>query len=186
MLERFTRNARDVVLRAHEAARRDGAAEVLPAHLFETVVGTDKTLAVHVLEGLGAPREEVRRVVRGLTGHRPAGLNDEDAEALRLLGIDLDDVMRRIDHDLGGDDGEARGPGKVRHSRPRFAKASKKVLELSLREAVRLGDGFIGTEHVLLGLIRSGDPTVMKTLAAFDLSADDVRRAVDEAERRTG
>jgi ATP-dependent Clp protease ATP-binding subunit ClpA len=187
MLERFTRNARDVVLRAHEAARAAGAAEVLPAHLFVTLVDTDGTLAVHVLEDLGATREEVRRVVRGLTGHRPMGLSTDDAEALRLLGIDLDDVMRRIDRDLGGAaENETAGPRKVRHARPRFAKASKKVLELSLREAIRLGDGFIGSEHILLGLLRAADPVVIGTLEAFDLKPEDVRRAVEEAERRTG
>jgi ATP-dependent Clp protease ATP-binding subunit ClpC len=60
------------------------------------------------------------------------------------------------------------------------------VLELCLREAVRLRDGFIGTEHVLLGLIRSQDAVVLGTLQAFDLAPDDVRRAVEEAERRTG
>jgi ATP-dependent Clp protease ATP-binding subunit ClpA len=187
MLERFTRNARDVVLRAHEEARRSGAAEVSPSHLFETLVAADGVLAVHVLEDLGAPRDEVRRVVRGLAGYRPGELREDDAEALRLLGIDLDDVMRRIDLDLGGqDEATPAGPGKVRHSRPRFAKASKKVLELALRESIRLGDGFIGTEHVLLGLVRAGDPVVLGTLEAFDLTPDDVRRAVDEAERRTG
>jgi ATP-dependent Clp protease ATP-binding subunit ClpA len=186
MLERFTRNARDIVLRAHEVARRTGAPEVLPSHLFETVVAADGVLAVHVLEDLGAPRDEVRQVVRGLTGHLPGGLSEDDAEALRLLGIDLDDVVRRIDHDLGGTPGQPPGAGQARHSRPRFAKSSKKVLELALREAIRLGDGFIGTEHVLLGLVRSGDPVVMRTLEAFDLTAEDVRRGVDGAERRTG
>jgi ATP-dependent Clp protease ATP-binding subunit ClpA len=187
MLERFTRNARDVVLRAHEVTRRSGAAEVSPSHVFEAVVEADGVLAVHVLEDLGAPRDKVRRVVRGLAGHRPGALSEDDAEALRLLGIDLDEVMRRIDHDLGGqEEVAALGPGQVRHSRPRFAKASKKVLELSLREAIRLGDGFIGTEHILLGLVRAGDPVVLGTLEAFDLTPDDVRRAVDEAERRTG
>jgi ATP-dependent Clp protease ATP-binding subunit ClpA len=185
MLERFTRNARDIVLRAHESARAAGAAEVLPAHLFATVVESDGTLAVHVLEDLGAPREEVRRVVHGLTGHRPAGLSDDDAEALRVLGIDLDDVVRRIEDELGSP-ARPTSRARARHSRPRFARASKKVLELSLREAIRLGDGFIGTEHVLLGLVRSGDGVVLATLEAFDLAPDDVRRAVDEAERRTG
>jgi ATP-dependent Clp protease ATP-binding subunit ClpA len=115
------------------------------------------------------------------------GLSTDDAEALRLLGIDLDDVMRRIDRDLGGAaENETAGPRKVRHARPRFAKASKKVLELSLREAIRLGDGFIGSEHILLGLLRAADPVVIGTLEAFDLKPEDVRRAVEEAERRTG
>ena len=99
-----------------------------------------------------------------------------------MLGIDLDEVIHRIDRDLGG----APDPAAARHSRPRFSTGAKKVLELSLREAIRLGDGFIGTEHVLLGLIRTGDDVVLRTLAAFGLSPDDVRRGVEEAERRTG
>jgi ATP-dependent Clp protease ATP-binding subunit ClpA len=182
MFERFTRNARTVVLGGHEAARRAGATEVLPAHLFAALVEADGILAVHVLEDLGVSRTDLRQVVRDLTGQRQSGLSAEDAEALRVLGIDLDEVIRRIDHDLGGIPDAA----ETRHTRPRFSKAAKKVLELSLREAIRLGDGFIGTEHVLLGLIRAGDPVVLRTLAAFDLSPDDVRRGVDEAERRTG
>jgi len=60
------------------------------------------------------------------------------------------------------------------------------VLELSLREALRLKDGFIGTEHILLGLVRVGDRVVNDTLATFDLAVDDVRRAVEEADRRAG
>jgi ATP-dependent Clp protease ATP-binding subunit ClpA len=163
-------------------ARRTDADEVLPVHLFASLVEADGILAVQVLEDLGASHTDLRQVVRDLTGHHHSGLSDDDAEALRVLGIDLDDVVRRIDSDLGG----TPDPAAARHSRPRFSPGAKKVLELSLREAIRLGDGFIGTEHVLLGLIRSGDPVVLRTLAAFDLSPDDVRRAVDEAERRTG
>jgi len=182
MLERFTRHARVAVQRAHEYAREAGRPEVLPVHVFGALMAADGSLAVSVLNGLGAPRAEVQQVVRGLTAEPQAGLSQDDAEALRVLGIDLDEVIRRIDHDLGG----LPGPGEVRHSRPRFSRAAKKCLELSLREAVRLGDNFIGSEHLLLGLIRSGDPVVLGTLEAFDLTPDDVRRAVDEAERRTG
>jgi hypothetical protein len=41
-------------------------------------------------------------------------------------------------------------------------------------------------EHVLLGILRQGDTVARETLKAFELSADDVRRAVDEADRRAG
>jgi ATP-dependent Clp protease ATP-binding subunit ClpC len=60
------------------------------------------------------------------------------------------------------------------------------VLELSLREALQLGDSFIGTEHILLGILRQGDKVALKTLEAFDVSVADVRRAVAEADRRAG
>src|SRR4051812_37393869 len=180
MFERFTRNARVVVIGAQDLAQRHRAPEVRPAHLLESLTARDGTLAMQVLAGLGAPGGEVRRVVSGLGSQHSAGLDAEDAEALKLLGIDLDDVIRRIGQDLNG------GPGPSTKGHTRFARESKKVLELSLREALRLGDSFIGTEHVLLGLLRTGDHTVLQTLAAFDLDPDDVRRAVDEADRRAG
>ncbi len=178
MFERFTHNARAVVVGAQEAALRTGAPEVRPAHLLESLVSGDATLAVRVLAGLGAPGDEVRRVVSGLTAQYADGLDADDAEALRLLGIDLDDVLSRIDGDLT----DRRRPSGHR----RLTRASKKVLEHSLREALRLGDGFIGTEHLLLGLVRSGDATVLATLAAFDLEPADVRRAVETTDRRAG
>jgi ATP-dependent Clp protease ATP-binding subunit ClpA len=178
MLERFTRNARAVVVGAQQAAARAGAPEVRPAHLLESLVSVESTLAMRVLADLGAPGDEVRRVVRGLATQYADGFDADDVEALRLLGIDLHDVLGRIEGDLGHDS------GPLRRGHKRFARTSKKVLELSLREALRLGDGFIGTEHVLLGLLRTGDVTVLATLAAFDLDPADVRRAVDEADRR--
>ncbi len=182
MFERFTRNARAVVLDAAQVARRAHAPEVLPTHLLEALVAIDGTLALHLLEDLGASRQELRQVVSRLVGAQPAVLDEDDADALRLLGIDLDDVMRRIERDLGGPSGSA----GERRSTPRYSRSAKKALALSLREAIRLGDRFIGTEHLLLGLVRAGDPLTLATLAAFGLKAVDVRRAVDEAERRTG
>ena len=180
MFERFTRNARAVVGGAQQSAIQANAPEVRPPHLLESLVSTDSILAMQVLAGLGAPGDEVRRVVRGLVTHYADGLDADDAEALRLLGIDLDEVLNRIDTELT----DGRGPIPKGH-KP-FSRQSKKVLELSLREALRLGDGFIGTEHLLLGLLRADDPTVRQLLAAFDLTPDDVRRAVDEADRRAG
>jgi ATP-dependent Clp protease ATP-binding subunit ClpA len=180
MFERFTRNARAVVIGAQGIAVRAGAPEIQPAHLLESLVATDSILAMTVLADLGAPGEEVRRVVRGLRSRYSDGLDADDAEALRLLGIDLDDVINRIDRDLSD------GGGPIPKGHKRFARQSKKVLELSLREALQLGDNFIGTEHVLLGLLRQGDSTALETLKAFDLSVDDVRRAVAEADRRAG
>jgi ATP-dependent Clp protease ATP-binding subunit ClpA len=180
MLERFTRNARAVVAGAQGVAAHARTPEVRPAHLLESLVATDSILAMKVLADLGAPGDEVRRVVRGLATQYFDGLDADDAEALKLLGIDLDDVLSRIEGDLS----DCGGPIPTGHKR--FARESKKVLELTLREAMQLGDNFIGTEHLLLGLIRTGDATVLKTLAAFDLDPDDVRRGVYEADRRAG
>jgi len=179
MFERFTRNARAVVVDAQSIAVRVGAPEVRPAHLFESLAATDGGLAMQVLAQLGAPADEVRRVVHGLSSRYSDGLDAEDAEALKLLGIDLDEVISRIDRDLNDC-----GPNTKGHRR--LGRGSKKVLELSLREALQLGDNFIGTEHILLAILRQGDKVALETLEAFDLTVADVRRAVAEADRRAG
>ena len=133
MFERFTRNARAVVVDAQSIAVRAGAPEVRPAHLFESLAARDGVLAMQVLAQLGAPADEVRRVVRGLSSRYSDGLDAEDAEALKLLGIDLDEVISRIDRDLS----DCGGPITKGHRR--LGRGSKKVLELSLREALQLG-----------------------------------------------
>jgi ATP-dependent Clp protease ATP-binding subunit ClpC len=68
-------------------------------------------------------------------------------------------------------------------SRRPFTPRAKKVLELSLREAVARGDDVIGAEHVLLGLLREGDGVAARILAGAGLGHDGVVRALarDEA-----
>jgi Clp amino terminal domain, pathogenicity island component/UvrB/uvrC motif len=61
-----------------------------------------------------------------------------------------------------------------------FTPRAKKSLELSLREALQLGDGYIGTGHLLLGLIRQGDNTAVKTLGTLGADLNDVRTRVTQ------
>ena len=177
MFERFTRRARTVVAAAVADAQASGAREVRPEHLLDAILGEGQGIAVAVLAELGAPADEMRATLLRSRSRRPGDLDEGDAEALRVLGIDLDDVVRRIEGGLGGDAPPRRGHLP-------FAKRSKKSLELALREALRLGDGFIGTEHLLLGLVRSGDQVVLDTLAAFDVEPGALRAAVSATERR--
>ena len=177
MFERFTKRARKVVVAAVEGARDAGSPEVRPEHLLEAILAEGDGIAVAVLAEQGAPADELLQLLRGVRGRRPGALDEDDAEALRVLGIDLDEVVRRIDRDLGGG-------GRTRGGHLPFTSGSKKALELSLREALRLGDGFIGTEHLLLGLVRAEDRVVLETLAAFDVTPDRLRAAVAATERR--
>ena len=62
-----------------------------------------------------------------------------------------------------------------------FAPSSKKILELSLREALSLGDGFIGTEHILLGLTRESSNSVCKILHQLDIDVEALRTSVIQA-----
>jgi ATP-dependent Clp protease ATP-binding subunit ClpC len=87
-------------------------------------------------------------------------------------------VVRRIDRRHG-----RRG---ARGRRPRFSRAARTTLELSLREALDLGHTYIGTEHLLLGLARGDDRVVADTLGAFGLDLRTLRRGVVEALAQAG
>jgi hypothetical protein len=86
---------------------------------------------------------------------------------------------------------EAFGPGALGRAggrrRQGFTKDAKKALELSLREAIALGDKGIAPEHVLLGVARAGDETTVAALRRAGVTAEEVRAAVlAERERRRG
>src|SRR4030067_1159954 len=85
---------------------------------------------------------------------RPGG-GGRDAEgvaarALESLGINLEDVRSQVEDMVGK--GSSMPAGHIP-----FTPRAKKVLELSLREALQLGHHYIGTEHILLGVIREGE-----------------------------
>jgi ATP-dependent Clp protease ATP-binding subunit ClpA len=178
MFERFTKPARRVVEQSFRHAELATAAEVRPEHLLGAMLDEEESLAVRVLDQLGAPVESLRAELTRLRTAYVDGLDAEDAEALRAIGIDLDEVVRRIDRNLGG--------GTTRPSRPKLARSSKKVLQLALREAIALRHNYIGTEHLLLGMVREGDRVVADTLAAFDIEPGVLRRALADAVRKAG
>ena len=72
------------------------------------------------------------------------------AKALEALGINLEQVREQVQDIIG--QGQQSPSGHIP-----FTPRAKKVLELSLREALQLGHSYIGTEHLLLGLIREGE-----------------------------
>jgi ATP-dependent Clp protease ATP-binding subunit ClpA len=178
MLERFTKPARTVVEAATRIARESTATQVRPEHLFAGLLEDEECVAVRVLDGLGADLERLRGELDRRRLRYVDGLDADDAEALASIGIDLDEVVRRIDRHLGGGGGVRR--------RPRFGRDAKKVLELALREAVALHHGYIGTEHLLLGLARVGDRVVGDTLDELGVTLRALRPAVLDATRRAG
>jgi ATP-dependent Clp protease ATP-binding subunit ClpA len=178
VFERFTRPARESVTRATAIAREASAAEVRPDHLFGALLEQDTGPAAQALEGLGAPVADVRAELERRRSQYVDGLDADDADALRAFGIDLDEVVRRIDRNLGGT--------APRRGQPRFSRSSKKVLELALREAIALRHNYIGTEHLLLATVREGDRVVADTLAEFGVDRVALRRQVADVVRRAG
>ncbi|HVF32063.1 MAG TPA: Clp protease N-terminal domain-containing protein [Acidimicrobiales bacterium] len=102
------------------------------------------------------------------------------AKALIEMGVDLAAVRRRVtDVVKPGAPGTASGA-------PPFTPRAKKVLELSLREALDLGHNYIGTEHLLLALIREGEGVASQVLTAAGLTPGQVRRKVIDLLRGYG
>ena len=178
MLERFTKAARDVVERTQQIAQESRASQVRPEHLFAALIWDDQCLAVRVLNDQGGTSERLHAELDRRRSRYVDGLDDADAEALASIGIDLEEVVRR----MAGDDLRP----QRRRGHIRFSRASKKVLELALREAVALRHNYIGTEHILLGLVREGDVIVHDTLVAAGVDPTTLRGAVSEAVRKAG
>jgi ATP-dependent Clp protease ATP-binding subunit ClpA len=177
MWERFTKPARRVVESAAARARESRSVRVRPEHLLVALLEEDDCLAVRVLTELGAPPALVLEQLEARRDRYVEGLGDEDAAALATIGIDLEEVLRRVDPE------PVEERGRVR---TRFSREAKKVLELSLREALALRHNYIGTEHLLLGLVREGDPLVVDVLAGLGVTSKELRTAVADAVRRAG
>jgi ATP-dependent Clp protease ATP-binding subunit ClpA len=140
MFERFTDEARRVVVLAQEEARM----------LNHNYIGTE-----HILLGLIDEGEGVA------------------AKALESLGIRLDAVRQQVEEIIG--QGQQAPSGHIP-----FTPRAKKVLELSLRESLQLGHGYIGTEHILLGLLREGDGVAAQVLVKLGADLNRVRQQVIE------
>ena len=93
------------------------------------------------------------------------------AKALEPLGISLDAVRQQVEEIIGR--GQQAPSGHIP-----FTKRAKKALELSLRESLQLGHNYIGTEHILLGLLREGDGVAAQVLVKLGADLNRVRQQV--------
>ncbi len=122
-------------------------------------------------------QEEARRLGHNFIGteHLLLGLIEDGegvaAKALESLGISLEAVREKVRRIVGP--GGTAGTGS-----PPFTPGAKKVLEFSLREALQLGHNYIGTEHILLGLVREGQGVAAQVLGESGADPARVRREV--------
>ncbi|HLT61875.1 MAG TPA: Clp protease N-terminal domain-containing protein, partial [Microlunatus sp.] len=133
---------------------------------------TDRARRVVVLA-----QEEARMLNHNYIGteHILLGLIQEGegvaAKALESLGISLEGVRQQVEEIIG--QGQ-----QAPHGHIPFTPRAKKVLELSLREALQLGHNYIGTEHILLGLIREGEGVAAQVLVKLGADLNRVRQQV--------
>ncbi|MBE9498983.1 Clp protease [Streptomyces sp. GKU 257-1] len=164
MFERFTEEARDVVIGAQEEARSLGHDRIGTEHLLLGAVRRPGRTGAATLHRLGVSATSCRAAVAGVVAGSREDLGPQDAEALRTLGIDLAEVRRRAEESFGagaldsapGSGRTGRGSGTAPRHIP-FAARAKGALKRALREASARGDREIGTAHVLLGVLGSED-----------------------------
>jgi ATP-dependent Clp protease ATP-binding subunit ClpA len=206
MFERFTAGARSAVTGAQAAARELGHPYIGTEHLLISLLATDDSKIIGLLHGTGVDADFVRAEVRRRVN--PATAPDlsftdadaEDAAALKAIGIDLGAVRAAIEANFGA--GALHLPRPVKKKRGLFGRLyggepgsghipftrrNKKVLELSLREALRLGHKFIAPEHIMLGLLRDGEGLGMLILKEkgvdFDKLRTDLARQLNQQAR---
>ncbi|MBB4935008.1 ATP-dependent Clp protease ATP-binding subunit ClpA [Lipingzhangella halophila] len=158
MFERFTNEARAAVVGAQREAKREGSGEITPTHILSALLEDPVTTTAAVLTEHGVSADTIAGDLREM--RRRAGLSGADAAALDALGIDVEEVVGRVErahgeYALAG--GRPQRRGLFSGHRP-FTSEAKRVLEQSLREAIELGDRGIGTEHLLLALVRRPGP----------------------------
>jgi len=157
--------------------RRDSAAEQVAeislqtrASLFERIVEKDITvfmLAQEEARRLGHNFVGTEQLLLGLIGEG-SGLG---AKTLESFGVNLRDARVEVEKIIG------RGSGFVAIEIP-FTPRAKRVLELSWDEARQLGHNFIGSEHLLLGLIREGEGVAARVLENLGVNLHDIRPQV--------
>ncbi|MGH3145890.1 MAG: Clp protease N-terminal domain-containing protein [Rubrobacter sp.] len=165
IFERFTTDARRCVEAALEEARLLGHDSVGDEDLLLGVLGAGEGVAPEALASLGVTLESVRGGSEKLT-----------ADALSSIGISLEALRQGA-----GDAFETRIPGGRRLS---FSPRAKKALEQALREARRLRDNRLTSEHVLRGILRDREGTAVRILAGLGASTGRIEDTLDQLRGR--
>jgi ATP-dependent Clp protease ATP-binding subunit ClpA len=181
MFERFTARARQAVTRAQTEARELGAERIGAEHLLLALLADPEDPVVVLLAGGGldhaAARADLLRSAAGTV----------DGQALAAIGVDLDAVREAVEAAFGeGALGRPAAAERGSRRRAAFSGPARKVLELSLREALRLRQKEIGTGHLLLGLLRAEDATVTEVFAAHGIDPERLRPEVEAELGRSG
>ena len=175
MFERFSQEARQVVVNAREEAGLLHHGFIGCEHLLLALSASDGTQAGQALAALGLQTPALRERVAALIGGTGPAL---DREALASLGIDLDTVRQAAEANFGPGALDHGSKTRRRLGEPRvpFTPRAKKVLELALRNAVKRHDQEISTGHMLLGIMDSRDNMALRVLREAGVDADRLRQ----------
>ncbi|WP_307071835.1 MULTISPECIES: Clp protease N-terminal domain-containing protein [unclassified Streptomyces] len=161
MFERFTEDAREVVVGAVAHCARSGERHVDETHLLLALLDREGSRGAFALAALGLPGRREAVVCDLAEARRRGGLTRADADALDGLGIDLTEIVTRVEeiHGRGVLAAAGKNSGSRRSGRRPFARGAKETLAGALRAATARRDRHIGDEHLLLALTaRPGVP----------------------------
>ncbi len=195
MFEQFTQSARRAVTQAQEQARRLHHRHIGTEHLLLALLAEPDRVVAAMLRDTDLTAERVHEEIRR-ADQAPGRLTDDDAAALRSIGIDLDVIRTKLE--------EAFGPGALEPPRAGatarrglfrrrtpvtgpapghipFTPGAKKALELALREAIALKHRHIGAGHILLGLRHEGGGPAAALLDRNGLDLPELRHRLRAA-----
>lgn len=175
MFERFSTSAREALIAAQRESLQAGQESIGCEHLLLALVTDRQGIAAQAAAAAGLASDSLRAQVAAGAG---AGAEPLDAEALALLGIDLDTVRRAVEAAFGPgalDRGSRGRLGPARRFGGGLTKDLKKSIELALRAAVSLRDSEIGSGHLLIGLIDQGDNAALRALAGAGIDPGPLR-----------
>ncbi|MGW2659743.1 Clp protease N-terminal domain-containing protein [Nocardia tengchongensis] len=179
MFERFAKPARTAVVLAQEEARDLCSSSIEVEHMLLGLLACPDGGLREILAAHGLAADDVREALARKRTGEPLGA--EDAEALRSIGIDLDAVRESLEATFGENalDEAAVPPEGSRWRKywgaeggPRghipFTSDSKKIVELSLREALARKDDRIEAGHMVLAVLRAPNPVTRRLLGDDD------------------
>jgi ATP-dependent Clp protease ATP-binding subunit ClpA len=179
MFERFTRGAKDAVVRAQIEARNMGDGHIGTEHLLLAILASVGQASA-ALEECGLTAADVRKSLPRIP-RKTSFSGEPDPAALATIGIDMDEIRRRVEATFGPGALESTKAAKARMGRRDrrhipFTPQAKLALELALREALELNHNEIAPEHVLLGALRVPDATAAAVLSETGTDPEEVRR----------
>jgi ATP-dependent Clp protease ATP-binding subunit ClpA len=186
LFERFSKSAREVVVKARSHAIRMHQTEVRAEHLLLALAAPGSGSAARVLNDNGLTSRKIEDAMASTTALQSdqGPVTQADVEALKTIGVDLDEVVRQMEGTLGPG-ALARSPARdSRFKRLTFSAEAKRALAASLAAATQQGADDIGADHILLGVLAQKRSLAVELLELFDITPEGLRDQVLVEERR--
>jgi hypothetical protein len=195
---RFTPRARNSVSAAAEEARERGHDHVFPEHMVLGMLREPEGLAAKAIEALGVSTETARQAVLAAmppsAGDERALGAESAAGSQQAAGASPAATSQRAARTEPGAGGQQAAAGEADVGNISFAPRTKKAMELAVREALRLEHNYIGTEHLLLGVLEQEEGTGGSTLSQLGVTREraeqwlmsELQRLAEEKRRAGG